>query len=97
GRRDVLHMRLTNKTAFIRFNANDDHFTDRQRIDEWMIRFKHWFDNGLETLYFFVHTPHQVSMPQLVGYFSKQLWQICGVKVAPPHMNNDPAPKNSLF
>ncbi len=97
GRRDVLHMRLTNKTAFIRFNANNNHYTDRQRIDEWMNRFKIWFDNGLETLYFFVHTPHQVIMPQLVNYFINQLRQVCEIKLSPPVINNDSVSENSLF
>jgi len=52
GRRDVLHQRLTSKTAFIRFVANDLHATDYKRMDEWITRLKNWIDNGLEEIYF---------------------------------------------
>lgn len=84
GRRDVLHMRLTNRTAFIRFNANNNHPTDKQRMDEWVQKAKSWFDEGLEEFYFFVHTPDQVNMPHLVTYFIQQLQRLCGIKLAPP-------------
>jgi len=97
GRRDVLHMRLTNKTAFIRFNANDLHITDKQRIDDWMNHIKMWLDNGLEELYFFMHTPHQINMPHLVIYFIKKLQEVCGIKLVPPNIKPQTESKNSLF
>lgn len=97
GRRDTLHMRLTNKTAFIRFNANDIHITDKQRIDDWMEHIKLWLDNGLEELYFFMHTPHQLYMPHLVIYFMKKLQEICGIKLIPPVIISQEQSKNSLF
>ena len=97
GRRDAMHMRLTNKTAFIRFNANDMHVTDKQRIDDWMKHIKLWLDNGLEELYFFMHTPHQVYMPHLVIYFMKKLQEICGIKLIPPVIISQEQSKNSLF
>lgn len=66
-------MRLTNKTAFIRFNANDNHPSDKIRIDNWINRAYNWFQIGLKIIYFFIHTPNQINMPHLVAYFIKSL------------------------
>lgn len=96
GRRDVLHMRLTNKTAFVRFNANNNHPTDKQRIDAWIQKAKSWFDTGLEEFYFFVHTPNQVNMPHLVTYFIQQAQRICGIKLTPPVIKTQTRPE-TLF
>jgi len=87
-RRDVLHMRLTNKTAFIRFNANDKHPSDYTRINEWIQRLQHWLQLGLETVYFFIHTPSQLYMPDLVIHFIQQLKKECGITIAPPKMRS---------
>lgn len=84
GRRDVLHMRLTNKTAFIRFNAINDENIDQQRVEDWILRAKTWFDSGLEEFYFFIHSTDQVHMPSLVSYFIRKLEEICGIKLSPP-------------
>lgn len=83
-RRDVLHMRQTNKTAFIRFNANDKHATDYVRINQWINRLYNWLQLGLETIYFFIHTPTQTTMPELVTYFIQQLKKECGITLIPP-------------
>jgi len=96
GRRDVLHMRLTDKTAMLRFNANNDHPTDRTRMDEWVQRFKTWFDHGLEELYFFMHSPDQRFMPQLVSYLIRQMQQVCGISIAPPVIRQNTEPE-TLF
>jgi uncharacterized protein YecE (DUF72 family) len=83
-RRDVLHMRITNKTAFIRFNANDKHASDYIRINEWIARLYEWLQMGLENIYFFIHTPTQTNMPELVTYFIQQLKKECGITLNPP-------------
>ncbi len=69
GRRDAIHQRLTNTTAFIRFTANNLHPTDYDRIDVWVDRLIHWIEMGLEKLYFFPHTPDKSFNPELVYYF----------------------------
>jgi uncharacterized protein YecE (DUF72 family) len=97
GRRDVLHMRLTSKTAFIRFNANDNHPSDKTRIDNWINKVHDWFQNGLEIIYFFIHTPNQINMPHLVAYFTKTLQNKTGIKVKPPTIQSEKLPENSLF
>ena len=83
GRRDVLHQRLTNKTAFIRFTANDLHPTDFKRLDEWITRCVYWVENGLEEIYFFVHTPTKIVCPDLTNYFIQHFNNRSTVKLKP--------------
>ena len=40
GRRDLLHMRLTNPTAFVRY-VGANHPSDYARLDDWVLRLKH--------------------------------------------------------
>ena len=96
-RRDVLHMRLTNKTAFIRFNANDKHPSDYERIDEWVHHLYEWIQQGLETIYFFIHTPTQLFMPELVTYSIQQLKKECGVTLTPPKIKTITGDTGKLF
>ena len=68
GRRDLLHMRLTTETAFIRYvGANDD--SDYTRLDDWIERLKVWEKEGLKNLYFFVHQNVEKASPLLSAYF----------------------------
>lgn len=64
GRRDVCHMRLTAPFTFIRFVGND-HFTDTRRLEAWVYQLAQWFANGLQTVYFFTHTPENLHAPEL--------------------------------
>ncbi|TND08292.1 MAG: protein of unknown function DUF72 [Bacteroidetes bacterium] len=83
GRRDALHQRLTTPAAFIRFTANDLHPTDFPRIDEWSFRLQEWIAQGLEEIYFFVHSPHHGKMPHLVNYAIQKLNENCGAALRP--------------
>mgnify|MGYP000275827070 CR=1 FL=1 len=83
-RRDVLHQRFTNKTAFIRFTANDLHPSDYMRLDEWTTRITQWIENGLEKLYFFVHTPEKALSPELAYYFIQELNKKAGTTIKSP-------------
>ena len=68
GRRDLLHMRLTTDTAFIRYvGANAD--SDYTRLDDWVKRIKVWKKEGLKNLYFFVHQNIEKASPLLSAYF----------------------------
>jgi uncharacterized protein YecE (DUF72 family) len=73
GRRDVLHQRLTTKTAMIRFVGNDLHLTDYQRIDDWVARLKAWFEQGLHEVYFFTHEPDNLLGPELTALFCQKI------------------------
>ncbi|MFD1095850.1 DUF72 domain-containing protein [Salegentibacter chungangensis] len=68
GRRDMLHMRLTNSTAFIRYNGAN-HPSDYTRLDDWLERFEEWQELGLKKLYFFVHQNVEEASPLLSAYF----------------------------
>jgi uncharacterized protein YecE (DUF72 family) len=84
GRRDVIHQRLSTKTAFIRFTANDLHASDFQRLDEWTARVSDWINLGLERLYFFMHTPTKSLTPQLAQYFIEGLNAKTGLNLKAP-------------
>lgn len=72
GRRDVLHLRLSNEKVVIRFVGNGLHSTDFQRIDNWIERIRYWFDAGLKEVYFFAHEPDNLLAPDLADYIFKQ-------------------------
>lgn len=97
GRRDVLHQRLTTKTAFIRFVANDLHTSDYARLNEWITRLKYWIDNGLEEIYFFMHTPTQDLMPELALYFINEFNKQTGLNVRAPKINVSDIENQKLF
>jgi uncharacterized protein YecE (DUF72 family) len=82
GRRDVLHQRLSNRTAFIRFTANDLHPTDYSRIEDWTILLKKWLAEGLKEVYFFVHTPDKILCPELANHFLQKM-KIAPIKLPP--------------
>lgn len=72
GRRDLLHMRLTSNTAFIRYTGAN-HPTDFTRLDEWLERIGEWHEAGLKNLYFFMHQNVEKESPQLAAYFIERL------------------------
>ena len=72
GRRDLLHMRLTTPTAFIRY-VGANHPSDYTRLDEWVERLEKWYELGLKNLYFFVHQNIEKSSPLLSAYFIEKL------------------------
>lgn len=86
GRRDVLHMRFTTKTLFVRFNANNQP-DDKLRIKAWLERAAVWFGQGLETFYFFIHTPKQLTTPVLTAYFAEELYRTCRISIERPVFN----------
>lgn len=86
GRRDLLHMRLTTTTAFIRW-VGANHPTDYSRLDEWVERLDSWIENGLENLYFFVHQNIEKESPLLSAYFIKKLNERYGLNIRGPEQN----------
>ncbi len=96
GRRDVLHLRLTNTTAFIRFVGYGLHPSDYLRIDQWVARLKIWFDLGLQKLYFFIHQENITHSPVLIRYLLEQLEQHCGIQLEKPKPIPQPV-QGSLF
>ena len=73
GRRDLMHMRLTTPTAFVRWVGANVPKSDRSRLDEWVGRIAQWKKAGLRKLYFFVHQNSEEESPALAAHFIKKL------------------------
>lgn len=72
GRRDLLHMRLTNNEAFVRF-VGANHKSDYDRLEEWAIRLEKWKEKGLKNVHFFVHQNMELESPLLSASFIASL------------------------
>ena len=72
GRRDLIHMRLTNSTAFVRY-VGANHPSDYARLDDWIERLKLWKEQGIKEIDFFIHQNIEVESPLLSAYFIKQI------------------------
>ncbi|MCX2476039.1 DUF72 domain-containing protein [Pedobacter sp. MC2016-05] len=95
GRRDMLHMRLTTPTAFVRFVGANDDVIDKKRLDDWIGRIVEWKKQGLENLYFFVHQNVELSSPLFSAYFTEKLNKAVGTELKISVMANSNPP--SLF
>lgn len=85
GRRDVLHMNLSTPEAFIRFVGNGAAYqaSDFKRIDDWVLRLKSWLDQGLNSVYFFLHQHDEKDTPVLADYTIRQFNMHLGSKLKP--------------
>ncbi|WP_297795847.1 DUF72 domain-containing protein [uncultured Eudoraea sp.] len=72
GRRDVMHMRLTNNEAFIRF-VGANHPSDYDRLEEWVERLWYWHKLGLENIHFFIHQNMELESPLLAAFFIEKI------------------------
>jgi uncharacterized protein YecE (DUF72 family) len=86
GKRDLIHMRLTNATAFIRY-VGANHPTDYSRLEDWIERIGIWINEGLENLYFFVHQNIEKESPLLSAYFIQKLNERYGLNLRGPGQN----------
>lgn len=89
GRRDMLHMRLTNSVAFIRY-VSANHESDMARLDEWITRIEKWRAEGLQKLYFFVHQNNEIESPLLATHFIEQINKVFKLKVTVPEKKLPP-------
>ncbi len=85
GRRDMLHMRLTTPTAFIRY-VGANHESDYQRLDDWLERLTEWKKEGLENVYFFVHQNIEKASPLLSAHFIKNVNEQWGTQLQIPQL-----------
>ncbi|GAA3945164.1 DUF72 domain-containing protein [Hymenobacter algoricola] len=96
GRRDVLHLRLTTPTAFIRFNGHGLVGSDYSRADAWAERLAQWLAQGLQTAYIFIHQKDIMHSPRWTQHFLEKLRTLTGLDVAPPLIISQPV-QGSLF
>ena len=92
GRRDLMHMRLTTPTAFIRY-VGANHESDYARLDDWVNRIAKWKQLGLEEVYFFVHQNIEKESPLLSAYFIEKLNKKIGTDLAIPKTLETKQPK----
>ncbi|WP_299181630.1 DUF72 domain-containing protein [uncultured Aquimarina sp.] len=90
GRRDLLHMRLTNKEAFIRY-VGANHETDYTRLEEWGSRLKTWKDQGVEDIHFFVHQNIEKESPLLSKFFIELINNRLNTNLNLPNHSSDGA------
>ncbi len=84
GRRDLMHMRLTNTTAFVRY-VGANHDTDYTRLEDWVARLKLWKTQGLKTINFFIHQNIEEASPLLSAYFIEKLNAALGCQLTIPN------------
>lgn len=89
GRRDMMHMRLTTPTAFVRY-VGANHPTDYERLDEWIETIKIWKKAGLQQLYFFIHQNVEVESPLLAAHFITKLNDAIGTSLHIPEKPDNP-------
>ena len=83
GRRDIMHMRMTNGEAFIRF-VGANHPSDYDRLDAWVERLKSWVDQGLQQVDFFIHQNTEKESPLLAEYFVKKINKTMNLDIPVP-------------
>ena len=71
GRRDLVHMHLTNPKALIRF-VGTNHPSDKPRMAAWASRLKSWQEKGLASVVFFIHQNMEEESPLLSQYLIHQ-------------------------
>lgn len=88
GRRDMMHMRLTTPTAFVRY-VGANHPSDYTRLDEWIDTIVEWKEAGLKQLYFFIHQNVEVESPLLAAHFIEKLNKAIGTNLPIPKKPDD--------
>jgi len=92
GRRDLMHMRMTTQTPFIRWVGCNNDEIDYARLDEWAARISEWQGEGLRAIGFFIHQNEERESPKLAAHFIKRLNELGVTDLEPPTIINAPAP-----
>lgn len=96
GRRDMMHMRLTNNEAFIRY-VGANHPTDYDRLNDWVIRLKELKEAGLQKIHFFVHQNLEKESPLLTAHFIKEVNKTFDLNLRIPNEENGSSSQTELF
>jgi uncharacterized protein YecE (DUF72 family) len=72
GRRDLLHMRLTNPNCFVRFTGAN-HSSDVERLDAWFARLTDWKNQGIENIQFFIHQTIEKDLQMLSARLAQKM------------------------
>lgn len=88
GRRDIMHMRLTNDEAFIRY-VGANHKSDYSRLQDWVTRLGEWKSKGLRKINFFVHQNMELESPLLASHLITELNKSLGTNLKNPNESGD--------
>ncbi len=91
GRRDIMHMRLTNNEAFVRY-VGANHESDYTRLDDWVDRLTDWKEKGLRHIHFFVHQNMELESPLLSARFIAKLNKKLGCDLQIPKTLHNSGP-----
>lgn len=83
GRRDIMHMRLTNNQCFVRFTGAN-HPSDIDRLDEWFERLTQWKEQGIEQINFFIHQTIEKDLQMLSARLISKINQEWGYTMKVP-------------
>lgn len=76
GRRDVLHMSLTNDVCMIRFVGNELHPTDYERALAWIgTKLTNWTLSTVNKVFLFIHCGENERAPELADFWISELNQ----------------------
>ena len=87
GRRDMMHMRLTNNEAFIRY-VGANHTSDYSRLDDWTDRLVELKNQGLQKIHFFVHQNLEKESPLLAAHFIQKINKKLKISLKIPNKEN---------
>jgi uncharacterized protein YecE (DUF72 family) len=90
GRRDLLHMAITNQKVFVRWVGNGLHKTDFERIKEWKNRISEWSKRGITEIYFMLHEPENLKTPEIGQYLAEELENIQYIQHRGPTIIKEP-------
>lgn len=83
GRRDIIHMHLTNATCFVRFTGAN-HPTDVDRLDEWFERLTQWKSQGIKQINFFIHQTIEKDLQMLSARLIQKMNEDWGYSMTVP-------------
>jgi uncharacterized protein YecE (DUF72 family) len=86
GRRDALHMRMTNSVFILRYGGYDLHSSDEYRISQWSDRIAQWKEKGLKKVYLLIHQSDSIMTPETIALFQKELARRAGIHIQAPRI-----------
>lgn len=92
GRRDIMHMRLTNNEAFVRY-VGANHESDYTRLEQWVEKLDDWKKKGLRNVHFFIHQNMELESPLLSVHFIEKLNKKLGTDLKIPKTLQDSSGK----
>jgi uncharacterized protein YecE (DUF72 family) len=90
GRRDLLHMAVTNSKVFVRWVGNGLHPTDHERIKDWKARIIEWSKRGVNEVYFMLHEPENLKTPEIAEFMARELENIQYIQHRGPKLIEEP-------